>query len=453
MKETLLKWNCHPIKPIEMYSNIFKLGEGLIQTRNEPPGYFKTNPLIIGYDGVRVHTRILFEDEFESLLAEFQEYDWAFIGGLTYWGRENIGSNQSKAYALIFDLDGVTAKTLNTFLDGAFCGYYPLPNYIVLSGHGVHLYYVFEHPLPLFPEKKRQLKELKHELTTLIWNERTSTDRNRQYQGINQAYRIPGGKTKIEGVRAEAFEVNRHPVSVEYLNEFVDEQYRVDLSKMFKESTVTLEEAAQLWPDWYKRRVLNNEPPGTWTVNRKLYDWWKTKIFDSATVGHRYYCVMALAIFAVKCGIEESELREDAYSFVNMLNSLNPEESFLDSDVNSALDCYDERYKTFPRADLERLTGIPMPKTKRNFQNKWTHLHADYWEIDGETVENECKKNREKALTEARNNGLITGRPKDSGTKQAMVESFFSDNPTASVRNAAKCLGISPSTVQKWKPQ
>ena len=162
---------------------------------------------------------------------------------------------------------------------------------------------------------------------------------------------------------------------------------------------------------------------------------------------------MALAIFAVKCGIEESELREDAYSFVNMLNSLNPEESFLDSDVNSALDCYDERYKTFPRADLERLTGIPMPKTKRNFQNKWTHLHADYWEIDGETVENECKKNREKALTEARNNGLITGRPKDSGTKQAMVESFFSDNPTASVRNAAKCLGISPSTVQKWKPQ
>ena len=50
-------------------------------------------------------------------------------------------------FALIFDLDGVTPFSLYSFLDRAkrrVSDFYPYPNYVALSGHGVHLYYLFE---------------------------------------------------------------------------------------------------------------------------------------------------------------------------------------------------------------------------------------------------------------------------------------------------------------------
>ena len=38
---------------------------------------------------------------------------------------------------------------------------YPEPNYIILSGHNVHLYYVLEEPADLYPNTKSLLKDMK----------------------------------------------------------------------------------------------------------------------------------------------------------------------------------------------------------------------------------------------------------------------------------------------------
>lgn len=46
-----------------------------------------------------------------------------------------------------------------------------------------------------------------------------------------------------------------------------------------------------------------------WSVKRDLYDWWKGKIIENATYGHRYFCLMCLAIFAIKCDVPEEELK------------------------------------------------------------------------------------------------------------------------------------------------
>ncbi len=453
MHNVIKSWGYEEAEPMSMYTDIFRLGEGLIQKNGEPSGNYKTNPIIIGKIGKYAIKRIMFEDEFESLIKEFQEYEWAYLSGLTYWGRDNTAANQSKMYAMIFDLDGVTKKTLGSLLDGISIEFYPVPNYIVLSGHGLHLYYIFERPVALYPNIKSQLKRLKFALTDIIWNRNTSTDRAVQHQGINQAYRIAGGKTKVKGVRARAFKISSHPTTLEYLNGFVEPKYRIDESALYRESRMSLEEARELYPEWYERRIVRGEKPGTWKTNRALYDWWKAKMFEGAVCGHRYYCVMALAIFAIKCGIDESELREDAHHFVKMLNELNPDQPFFEADVESALDCYDERYITFPRKDLEKLTGIPMPERKRNHRDRQTHLQADWWSVEGETVENPCKKNRESALKEMRENGLIKGRPKGSGTKEAEVLAYFAEHPESTVRSAVEALGISKSTVQKWKPR
>lgn len=454
MKEKVLaQFGCNEVAPLDMYTDIFKLGEGRIQYSGEPSGMFKTNPIAIASQNNRRRRFIMFEDEFEARLNELAKYDWAYMSCVTYWGKQNKNDRQSKMYAMVFDLDGVTDKSLARFLDGTHCGIYPLPTYLVLSGHGVHPYYVFEDPVSLYPETKSQLKRLKYALTDVIWNKDTSRIKRPQYQDINQAYRIPGTKTKIAGVKARAFRVSTHPTSVGYLNSFVDKKDKVNTSQVYSDSVLTIEEAKALYPEWYQRRVLNKEPAQGWKANRGLYEWWKKAMFESAEFGHRYFCLMALAIYAVKCGISEEELRSDALSFSNMLNAIHPEDSFTESDMESALECYDLRYITFPREDISKLTGIPIPERKRNHQSRWTHLQADTWEIGGEVVENPCKKNREEALNRARAEGKITGRPKGSGTKQKQVLDYFRAHPDATVAQAGKELDISLPTIRKWKPE
>lgn len=456
MESVLQEWGAVEVSPVEMYGDIFKLGEGFIQKEGEPSGRHKANPIIIGSDGKRTYRRIMFEDTFEELLREFQGYEWAFLNGLTYWGRENKAANQSKMCAMVFDLDGQDADTLNNFFSGAMrAKAYPIPNYITLSGHGVHLYYVFEQPIDLYPNIKLQLKELKYALTDKIWNRYTSNEEKVQHQGINQGFRIAGGRTKVEGATVRAFKVSDHPVWLDYLNEFVPEDKRVDASGLWKESRLTLEEAAKKYPEWYERRVIRQEGMKTWTVKRDLYDWWKRQIEAGATYGHRYFCIMCLAIYAAKCGIDEVELAKDALALVPFLNDLNPSEPFTEDDAMSALECCDERYMRFPRVDISALSGIRIEANRRNFDDK-----ADYEAYIGRKCESrewqkihlEEKARAERDRKWKRKNGNWddnNGRK----PKQQQVLDYYAANPTATVRAAAEVLGISKTTVQKWKPK
>lgn len=441
MEGVLGSWGGQAVSAMDVYADVFRLGSGAIQRDGEDGGSFKTNPIIIGKKGNgRVARRIMFEDTFEETLTEFQGYDWAFLNGLTYWGRRNDAASQSKMYAMVFDLDGVTPKTLNNFLSGALnAGAYPVPNYVVLSGHGVHLYYVFEEPVSFYPNTKTQMKALKYALTDKMWNQYTSTDKHVQHQGINQGFRIVGGKTKIDGVRVKAYRVNTHPVTVEQLNEFVPEDKRVDMSKVWPESRMTLAEAKEKYKEWYERRILGNAPRGTWQAKEDLYRWWIRQIESGATYGHRYFCVMCLAIYAVKCGIFDKErVKSDAMSLLPFLDGLNPDDPFTESDVDSALECLDERYITFPRDDISALSGIWIPKNKRNYRKQPQHMEY----LNG------LRKMRRDILGEDEYGK--NGRPKGSGTKRDLIREYAIDYPDASHSEIARALGVSRPTVVKW---
>lgn len=422
-------------KPIDVYSDLFRLGDGYIQKKNEThkdTGKHKSNPIILGEKDGKVTRSILFEDTFEETLEQYQQYDWAITNGVTYWGRSNKADTQGALYGLIFDLDGVTPDKLENFLSGALQGRaYPIPNYIVLSGHGIHLYYVLDKPLQLFPYTKIQVKTLKYALTNKIWNMNTSTLSNKQYQGINQGFRVIGGKTKLKSKKVQAYKISSNRVSIDYLNSFVPEEHRIDLSVIKQESKYTLEQAKKLFPDWYQRRVINHEPTGQWVVNENLYKWWLNQIWSGATYGHRYFCVMALAIFAAKCGIyDEERVRKDALNLVDKLSSLDKKHPFTTQDINSALECLDRRYVTFPRHDLEKLTGISMPANKRNGRKREQHLvilHAT----------NAAKRQLGEQLG---------GKP----CKRDEVRAYFEEHPRASVRIAAHDLGVSTSTIRRW---
>ena len=85
---------------------------------------------------------------------------------------------------------------------------------------------------------------------------------------------------------------------------------------------------------------------------------------------------MTLAIYAKKCGIEEAELRQDAYSLLLPYDEMSIEEvnRFTRDDVEAALSMFNEDYVTFPRDDIARLSGMTMPVNKRNWRKRAEHL-------------------------------------------------------------------------------
>lgn len=450
LSDILTAWGATEVSPMEVYTDIFRLGEGLLQRSDEEPGNYKSNPVAYwkNEDAESGHFRILFEDTFEEVLAELQQADFAIVNGTTYFGRRNVQSHASKMYALPFDLDDVTDLTLENFLSGAINGgAYPVPQYVALSGHGVHLYYVFENPIPLFPNIKLQLKELKYALTDKLWNRYTSNEKKPQHQGINQGFRIIGGKTKSDAVeeRVRAFRINPHPTSLDHLCEFVPEQFRVDESKLFKESKLTLEQAKKKYPKWYEKVVVNKEKtPTKWDIQGKvhgdnpyaLYDWWKEQIKSGAAYGKRYFNIMCLAIYGVKCDVPFEKVQKDAYKLIPFMNSLNPQEPFTKHDVDVALECYDERYCTFPRKDISKISGIHIEPNKRNGRTQADHVKLMNF-IRDELNGNKDWRNKD-------------GRPAGTGTAEEKVLQWRKKNPQGKKAACIKETGLSKPTVYKW---
>lgn len=447
-------FGAYEVSDMELYGDVFKLGTGFLTKAGEHRGSheFNGNPIILGSFDEKIRREMVFEDTFEEQLRRFQEQaDWAILNGLTYWGRVNDGQHQNKLCAFVFDYDidkqKQVPKKLYNFLYGAFSEskLYPIPNYMVLSSHNVHLYYVLEEPLDLFPIVKTQAKKLKHELSRIMMNRYTTNIEKPDAQGINQGFRIVGGKTKAaEGVAyptVRAFRLNEHPFSIEELNERVPEDARVQPGR---KSKYTIEQVKKQFPEWYEQVIVGGKrTTGRWVVKEDLYRWWLKKAYAEAVPGHRYYCVMALAVFAAKCGIlDKGRVRRDAESLLEKFNDFAGAEPFTKKDIKSALECLDLRFCNFSRKELESYTGVPMPANKRNYRPQALHLAG------ARAIQ---KVNDEFNGTNWREgNGRPKGSPNKDHPKRDAIRAYAAENPGASQRAIAKALGVSPTTVNKW---
>lgn len=446
LEDILKKWGGYEVSAMDVYSDIFNLGYGSIQKENEAPGEYKANPLGYWKNGSQEtgHFRIMFEDTFEDTLKELQRADFGLLNGITYFGRKRDQNHASKMYAMIFDLDDVTDSTLNNFLNGAFeVDAYPIPNYICLSGNNVHLYYVFEDPIPLFPNIKLQLKDLKYALTEKIWNPYTSNAETKQKQGIFQPFRVIGGKTKKGAAEktVRAFRINNHPFSLRQLCEYVPKEHYIDESKLFKESKISLAEAAKKYPKWYKKVIVEKDrTPDKWDIPGKvngdnpyaLYDWWLQKVRKGATFNHRYFCVMCLVIYAVKCSVPYEKVKKDAYDLVPLLNGIKPDHPFTRSDVDSALECYDDRYCTFPIKDISVISSIPIEKNRRNGRKQADHIKLMNY------IRDEINGNKDWRSGSGRK------------SKRDIVIAWRLKHPEGTKAECHKETGMSWDTIRKW---
>ena len=345
---------------------------------------------------------------------------------------------------LIIDRDGVEMEQLRYVFHQMKHDFLPQCTYCVNSGHGLHLYYLFEKPVPLYRHLQDQLREFKYELIRKIWNRYTSTYTEReqvQYQGIFQGFRMVGTQSKL-GKRypVTAFETGER-VTVEYLNDFLMDDSKAVTDFKYK-SDLSLAEAKKKYPEWYEKRVVRGEKKGRWHIKSDLYDWWLRKIQSGAvSVGHRYWCLSVLASYGIKCDIPEDEVLTDALELLPMFDNISDDEHnrFTKRDVLDAMNMYKENYVTYSRAEVERVSGISVPPSKRNHRKQSLHLRLARANRDIL-----CEERGKKDWREG------NGRPKGSGTAEEKVRVWRKAHPDGKKIECHRDTGMSRVTIDKW---
>ena len=429
------------IEPREFYREIFREGE-LQEKGVYDKG--KYNGILVEVtkeklkDGRNKILRHTVTDDLDKIDEVIERDNFCLMSPISYIGKTRNSDNARALYALTIDLDGLIIKNGDepTGLKTLFhqienIDRIPMPTYIVSSGTGLHLYYVFEKPIMLFPNVVKQLQVYKRELTRIVWQGYiTKLEDNVQYESLFQGFRVVGTVTK-KGERARAFQTGNR-VTMEYMNEFVRDEFKTD--DFVYKSNLTLKQAKEKYSDWYEKRIVKKLPKGTWICKKDLYEWWKDRIENEAKTGHRYYCMMMLAVYARKSGIELEELEKDAFMFMEKFDKLPSSEDnpFTEKDVIDALQAYDDRYMTYPINSISYLTDIHIEKNRRNYRKREQHIKIMNAIRDIEYPDGEWR-NKE-------------GRP----SKEQIVKEYRKNNPNGKKADCIRATGLDKKTVYKW---
>lgn len=415
---------------------------------NERSGEFDTNAYtpnaiyIFGGDKVdSVQRRIMLKDTWTNDYFKYvNNNNFALCSGLAYRGRANRLANAQRMYAIIFDLDQVGYVQLRTlFLRlGRMPNVVrslPMPTYVVTSGAGLHLYYVFDKPIDLYPNIKVQAKAYKYALTERLWDPGkagTTLVDDIQYQGISQGFRMVGSINNKYGNKIRAFRTGAK-IPLEIMNLYVEPKDRIDVTKPYRPTQMSLKTAQEKYPEWYERRIVKGQSAGHWICKKDLYNWWLRQI-PKVQGGHRYFYLLCLAVYAVKCDVSYDELVKDMESVFDTLKSIAYENEFTQRDIDSALEMYDKAYYCFTIDDISKLSGIPIQKNRRNGRPQKLHLAI--------ARDTQLRINQAEGTDWRKGNGR---KPKNE-----LIYEYRLQHPESTKADVIKALSLSKPTVYKW---
>lgn len=430
---------------IDFYRDIFP--EGSLEKKGVyEEGKYNAIACSIGV-GENKNKRYIVTDDLEILDELASGDDFCIIRPISFIGKSAKSENARNLYAMTIDLDGVKYRSNWDFLitqitNGhnmlAFVWGLPMPTYLVSSGTGIHLYYVFEKPIPLFKNVVDELQKLKNRITWQAWTQGASTLHDFvQYESLFQGFRMVGSITKI-GTRCRAFKVGEK-VTIDYLNRYVPQEYQA--KSIVYHSNLSLKRAKIDYPEWYEKRIEKKQPRGTWVCKKDLYNWWIMKVMGGAREGHRYWCIMTLCTYAKKCDVSFEKLEADAYGLIPFMNSLGSE--FTEDDVLHALQAYDDNYITYPIKTIEERTDIKINRNKRNGRKQSAHLERARAVQNIDYPEGEWR---------GRPLGSKDKQPRES-SKAKSIKAYLLEHPTASKNEVTRNTGFDHKTVAKWYDQ
>lgn len=363
--------------------------------------------------------------------------NFCMISALSYAGRRRTNKNARYLYALVIEIDDIKPKN---GIDELIYSWtrknltMPQPTYIVCSGNGLHLYFVFERPIPLYSHIFEQFSAAKTHLTRQFWNSYVTSAHERvQYESVNQPFRCVGSMGKGGSRCAMAFQTGKK-LTIEDLNKRLPADLRIDV--IYK-SKISLEAAKERYPEWYQRRIVEKKARGHWIRHPGIYYNWIKKIYYGAVVGKRYNCLENLCSLAAQCEIEPEQVEKDCRDLAEYLERLTVKDDnhFTEYDVLCALKTYHERKEGAYRRRIEYVanrTGIPLKANKRNGRKQEDHLRRARAVQAVDYPDGEWRKGN--------------GRP----SVDQKVAAYRFEHPEASVTEVARALRISRPTVYKW---
>ena len=446
------------VSPIEFYDAIFK---GCLDAEGEfNKGAYTaiaTERIPLPNDKFRFKRYTITQDliELDSLIQTSENF--CFMTPISYAGKASKAVNARYLFALAIDIDDIVNKNgeptgMHELVGQVIQKDIPKPTYIVSSGTGFHLYYVFQEPIPLYKGNVRVISSIRKKLVKKIWNSYVTnsyTEKKIQYESLWQNFRIVGTKTKV-GTICRAYKWgDAEEVTLDYLAAFVVEGKNPDdvmvnvsvlLNSVKWKPPHSFDELLELYPDWTERhfdlktkKPLKEQKKKYWVCNKGLYTWYLNRLANEVQEGHRYYSLMCLAGYALKCGVEYDEFEKDCWELFECYKakSSNEANEWTKSDVKSALVCYKHQELTGLSIDaIKSYTGINIEKNKRNGLTRKQNLEIARKVRDVKEEASGVRKRRKRKVLD--------------------VYMWRYSNPEGTKYRCIKETGLSKNTVKKW---
>lgn len=454
------------VNPFTFYETVFSDKDIYTDTcivsygSNEKMPLVKANP-------IEKTTKVL---TIEEMITSSVDYGNVYVAPASFFRNCNITKCLKSLYAIVVDFDGdkrgVSVDLLKWLLERIFENEddLPSPTFVTNSGKGLHLFWVFEKPVPMFNENKRIMSEL----YKAIHQKLADYNAKPQKHHFAQAYRVVGSRTKLNQTTT-AFKTGEVLPAETLLRDFGIEKAIIwnegrkkekmepseSMLKLAENIEKTLGVVCENRDDWdYVHKYISDNKKAfteTFKLNQSerfrkndgtgwgsplWYATMKDRIIRDTPEGNRYTSLMALTVIGYKCNIPFETVKKDIDEIIIkwQIRPKSFEVRFHDEYRNRIDNMYSEKFKKVRKVQLEEWLGFKMTSSsKRNGRKRAEHIKLMNF------VRDELNQNK-------------TWNKEGNGRKpkKDIVQQWRLENPDGKKADCIRDTGLTKPTVYKW---
>lgn len=409
----------------------------------------------------------------DEMITSSVDYGNVYVAPASFFRNCNITKCLKSLYAIVVDFDGdkrgVSVDLLKWLLERISENEddLPSPTFVTNSGRGLHLFWVFEKPVPMFNENKRVMSEL----YKAIHQKLADYNAKPQKHHFAQAYRVVGSRTKMNKTTT-AFKTGEVLPVETLLKDFGIEKTLIwnegkkkeemnpseSMLKLANNIERTLGVVCENKDDWTyvhtfiadnkddftKMFELNQskrfrKKDGSGWGSPLWYATMKDRIIVDTPEGNRYTSLMALMVIGYKCNIPFETVKKDIDEIIIkwQMRPKSFEVRFHDEYRDRIDNMYSEKFKKVRKVQLEEWLGFKMTSSsRRNGRTQKQHLKLARFARD---------------MNYEDENGWINknGAP----SKKDIVQQWRLEHPDGRKADCVRDTGLNKRTVYKWWEQ
>ena len=360
------------------------------------------------------------------------------LGGSTYFKNFVSKATAKDVHALIIDMDNVWAGVLQSALQNDWNEddkELPKPTYIVNSGTGLHLYFLFDEPIPHYVCNSEKIDQLSRRLA--VQQTTSPTYLQKQVQWFGQDFRMAGSLNKYNW-RNEVFRVG--------------EKWDIDrlAQAVGMEDTHFVRYGEPRTRQLVKReRTKNRTKRKGWRCNQGFYDYTLERCRNETKEGNRYMSFCALTVIAWKCNVPISKVEQDLKGLIPKYNK-GAKRQITEKEIEHALRMYNEKAMLTQRERLQDWIGWEYkPQTNRHY-GKQVFKRKKSQEARDKGLKNTNLEVRGWAVRDAMYPDGEWRNKDGAPSKQEEVRAWRQLHPDGKPKDCMADTGISKNTVYRW---